>query len=47
MTATTLAESVVDDAALAWLESLGYTVKHGPDIPPGKYTAEHPENAAP
>jgi type I restriction enzyme R subunit len=28
-------ESVVEDAALAWLESLGYTVKHGPDITPG------------
>jgi hypothetical protein len=25
-------ESVVEDAALAWLESLGYTVKHGPEI---------------
>jgi type I restriction enzyme R subunit len=28
-------ESVVEDAALAWLESLGYAVKHGPDITPG------------
>jgi type I restriction enzyme R subunit len=28
-------ESVVEDAALAWLESLGYAVKHGPDISPG------------
>ena len=29
-------ESVVEEAALAWLESLGYAVKHGPDIsPPG------------
>jgi type I restriction enzyme R subunit len=26
------AESVVEDAALAWLESLGYSVLHGPDI---------------
>jgi type I restriction enzyme R subunit len=25
-------ESVVEDAALAWLESLGYSVKHGPEI---------------
>ena len=25
-------ESVVEDAALAWLESLGYAVKHGPKI---------------
>ena len=28
-------ESVVEDAALAWLESLGWAVKHGPDISPG------------
>ncbi|HEY7165606.1 MAG TPA: type I restriction endonuclease, partial [Candidatus Binatia bacterium] len=28
-------ESVVEEAALAWLESLGYAVKHGPDISPG------------
>ncbi len=31
-------ESVVEDAALAWLESLGYAVKHGPDITPGGAT---------
>jgi type I restriction enzyme R subunit len=28
-------ESVVEDAALAWLEALGYSVLHGPDISPG------------
>jgi hypothetical protein len=28
-------ESVVEDAALAWLESLGYALKHGPEIAPG------------
>jgi type I restriction enzyme R subunit len=28
-------ESVVEEAALAWLESLGYAVKHGPVISPG------------
>lgn len=27
-------ESVVEDAAFAWLESLGYAVKHGPEIAP-------------
>lgn len=27
-----LTESVVEEAALAWLESLGYAVKRGPDI---------------
>ncbi len=33
-------ESVVEDAALAWLESLGWSVKHGPDIAPGELAAE-------
>ncbi len=33
-------ESVVEDAALAWLESLGYTVKHGQDIAHGVPGAE-------
>ena len=33
-------ESVLEDAALAWLESLGYTVKHGPKIGPGELFAE-------
>ena len=32
---TNFIESVVEDAALACLESLGYAVKHGPDISPG------------
>jgi type I restriction enzyme R subunit len=27
-------ESVVEDAALAWLEALGWSVRHGPDISP-------------
>jgi type I restriction enzyme R subunit len=29
---TAFAESVVEDAALAWLEALGYSIRHGPDI---------------
>lgn len=33
-------ESVVEDAALAWLESLGYAIKHGPEIAPGEILAE-------
>lgn len=33
-------ESVVEDAALAWLESLGYSVLHGPDIAVGMPAAE-------
>jgi len=28
-------ESVVEDAALAWLAELGWQVKHGPEIAPG------------
>jgi type I restriction enzyme R subunit len=33
-------ESVVEDAALAWLEALGDAVLHGPDIAAGKAAAE-------
>jgi len=33
-------ESVVEDAALAWLEALGYVVLHGPDIAVGMPGAE-------
>src|SRR5713226_1274546 len=33
-------ESIVEDAALAWLESLGYAVLHGPDIAAGMLGAE-------
>ena len=33
---TNFTESVVEQAALAWLESLGWTVKHGPEIAPGE-----------
>jgi len=29
-------ESVVEEAALAWLKPLGYSVLHGPDIAPGE-----------
>jgi len=33
-------ESVVEDAALGWLEALGWAVTHGPDIVPGELLAE-------
>ncbi len=33
-------ESVVEDAALAWLAELGWGVKHGPEIAPGELFAE-------
>ncbi len=35
-----IAESHVEEAALAWLENLGYEVKSGPDIAPGEPLAE-------
>ena len=35
-----LTEAVVEDAALAWLKSLGWTIAHGPDIAPGTVTKE-------
>jgi len=33
-------ESVVEEAALAWLEAAGWRIAHGPDIAPGMLTAE-------
>jgi type I restriction enzyme R subunit len=36
-------ESVVEDAALAWLEALGYAVRHGPDIAAGEPAVERSE----
>ena len=33
-------ESIVEDAALAWLQALGYAVLHGPDIASGEPGAE-------
>src|SRR5579875_2523773 len=35
-----LAESTVKSAALAWLESLGWEIEHGPDVAPGESFAE-------
>lgn len=37
---TAFTESVVEDAALAWLEARGYRVLHGPDIAVGEPAAE-------
>jgi type I restriction enzyme, R subunit len=39
------AESVVEQAALAWLESLGYTIKHGLEIAPGELFTERSDYA--
>jgi type I restriction enzyme R subunit len=43
MTSGTFTESVVEQAALAWLESLGYAVLAGPEIAPGEPQAERGE----
>ena len=40
MSERSFTESVVEDATLAWLESLGYAVKHGPEIAPGELFSE-------
>ncbi len=37
---TAFTESVVEEAALSWLEEFGWTVAHGPDIAPGEAAAE-------
>ena len=34
-------ESIVEQATLAWLESLGWAVKNGPEITPGELDSEH------
>jgi type I restriction enzyme R subunit len=36
-------ESIIEEAALAWLESLRYAIKHGPEIAPGELFAERVE----
>jgi len=36
-------ESIVEEAALAWLETLGYAVLHGPDIAAGMLGTERSE----
>jgi type I restriction enzyme R subunit len=40
MTARGFTESVVEQAALAWLESIGWTVRNGVEIAPGELFAE-------
>ncbi|MGH8590152.1 MAG: type I restriction endonuclease, partial [Gammaproteobacteria bacterium] len=40
MRSTAFAESVVEDAALAWLESAGWSVHSGAEIAPGEPAAE-------
>ncbi len=40
MTGSAFTESIVEQAALAWLEALGFAVAHGPEIAPGELAAE-------
>lgn len=40
MIASSFTESVVEQAALAWLESMGYLIVSGPEIAPGETVAE-------
>ena len=40
MTTYRITESTIEEAALAWLESLGYGIKHGPEVAPGEIAAE-------
>ena len=37
---TAFTESHAEEAALAWLDALGYTILHGPDIAAGMLAAE-------
>ena len=43
---TALTESTVEDAALAWLKSLGWNIAHGPDIAPDTPGAERGDYGA-
>ena len=43
---TAFTESTVEEAALAWLESLGWSVAHGPDIAPDTPGAERSDYGA-
>ena len=43
---TGFAESTVENAALAWLESLGWSITHGPDIAPDTPGAERSDYGA-
>ena len=43
---TGFTESVVEQAALAWLAELGYTILHGPAIAPGEPSAERSSYSA-
>jgi type I restriction enzyme, R subunit len=45
MSTTTFTESIVEDAALAWLESRGWGVTHGLEIAPGEAGAERADYA--
>ena len=40
---TSFTESTIEQAALAWFESLGWTTAHGPEIAPGELYAERHE----
>ena len=40
MNGSWITESVVEEAALAWLEALGYAVLHGPAVAAGEPAAE-------
>lgn len=40
---TTFTESTVEEAALAWLEAIGWHVAHGPDLSPDIPFAERRE----
>ena len=46
MTDRGVTESVVEQAALAWLESFGWAVAHGPDIAPGTPGEERADYSA-
>ncbi len=39
MSSSAFSEAVIEQAALAWLESMGYAILHGSEIAPGEPAA--------
>lgn len=45
MSSGTFTESIVEQAALAWLESVGWQVRNGAEIAPGELRVKEAERA--
>jgi hypothetical protein len=46
MISTAFIESMAEEIAVAWIRSLGWALKHGPEIALGELVAERPIGTA-